>query len=78
MKVVVIGAGVVGLSTAVCIQETYANCDVTVMSEKFPPEDIVSLVAGGVILGTIDPSANKDTQIKSVPIDSVLIVSFLM
>ncbi|KAF6026359.1 hypothetical protein EB796_015333 [Bugula neritina] len=52
MKVVVIGAGVVGLSTAVCIQETYASCDVTVMSEKFPPEDIVSLVAGGLVVGT--------------------------
>lgn len=49
-NVLVIGAGVSGLSAAVCIQRNVADVKVTVMSEHFPPEDIVSMVAGGVVL----------------------------
>lgn len=46
LKVLVIGSGVIGLSSAVCIQQHIFGCHVTIMSELLPPEDIVSLVAG--------------------------------
>ena len=48
-NILVIGAGVSGLSTALCIQRHVKNVDITVMSEHFPPENIVSMVAGGVV-----------------------------
>ena len=48
-NILVIGAGVSGLSTALCIKRHVKNVDVTVMSEHFPPENIVSMVAGGVV-----------------------------
>ncbi|XP_019727797.1 D-aspartate oxidase [Hippocampus comes] len=36
-KVAVVGAGVVGLSTAVCIAETLPGCSVTLLADKFSP-----------------------------------------
>jgi len=45
-KILVLGAGVSGISTAVCIQERLENVDITILAKKFPPEAIVSMVAG--------------------------------
>lgn len=41
-----IGAGVSGLSTASYIQQVLPSCDITVISDLFPIEDTVSIVAG--------------------------------
>ncbi|KAF4084191.1 hypothetical protein AMELA_G00125600 [Ameiurus melas] len=49
VQVVVIGAGVVGMSTAVCIAESLPSCTVTVLAEKFSP-DTTSDVAAGILL----------------------------
>ncbi|XP_053489403.1 D-aspartate oxidase [Ictalurus furcatus] len=49
VQVVVIGAGVVGMSTAVCIAEALPFCTVTVLAEKFSP-DTTSDVAAGILL----------------------------
>ena len=45
-SVLIIGSGVIGLSTAVCVQEKLPHCTITLVSELFPHEDIVSMVAG--------------------------------
>ena len=37
LKVCVIGAGVIGLSSAVRIQEKIPNVDITIMADKFSP-----------------------------------------
>ncbi|XP_020863882.1 D-aspartate oxidase [Phascolarctos cinereus] len=57
-KVAVIGAGVVGLSTAVCISESIPQCSVDVISDKFTP-DTTSDVAAGMLI----PHAYPDTPI---------------
>nr|AAI55660.1 Zgc:172341 protein [Danio rerio] len=49
VKVAVVGAGVVGLSTAVCIAETLPYCSVTLISEKFSPHT-TSDGAAGILL----------------------------
>lgn len=49
VKVAVIGAGVVGMSTAVCIAEALPFCSVTVLAEKFSP-DTTSDIAAGILL----------------------------
>lgn len=49
IRVAVVGAGVVGLSTAVCIAEALPFCSVTVLAEKFSP-DTTSDGAAGVLL----------------------------
>lgn len=49
MKVLVVGAGVVGLSTAVCVAETLPHCSVTVIAEKFSP-DTTGDGAAGILL----------------------------
>ncbi|XP_022250332.1 D-aspartate oxidase-like [Limulus polyphemus] len=46
-KVVVIGAGVVGLSTALCIQEIMPGVELTVIADKFE-NDTLSSGAGGL------------------------------
>ncbi|XP_064912728.1 D-aspartate oxidase isoform X3 [Columba livia] len=48
-KVAVIGAGVVGLSTALCIVETCPSCSVTVLSDQFSP-NTTSNVAAGILI----------------------------
>lgn len=47
--VAVVGAGVIGLSTAVCISEMVPRCSVTVISDKFTP-DTTSNVAAGMLI----------------------------
>ncbi|XP_067841134.1 D-aspartate oxidase [Heptranchias perlo] len=46
IRVAVIGAGVVGLSTAVCVAESIPHCSVTVIAEKFSPHTTSDLAAG--------------------------------
>ncbi|XP_028995257.1 D-aspartate oxidase isoform X2 [Betta splendens] len=53
-RVVVVGAGVVGLSTAVCIAETLPLCSVTVVAEKFSP-DTTSDGAAGILISEFFP-----------------------
>uniref|UniRef100_A0A8C4RYU7 D-aspartate oxidase n=3 Tax=Erpetoichthys calabaricus TaxID=27687 RepID=A0A8C4RYU7_ERPCA len=48
-RVAVVGAGVIGLSTAVCIAESIPSCAVTVLAEHFTP-DTTSDVAAGILL----------------------------
>lgn len=55
-KVAVIGAGVVGLSTALCIVETCPSCSVTVLSDQFSP-NTTSNVAAGVLIPHTYPGA---------------------
>ncbi|KAJ8399413.1 hypothetical protein AAFF_G00411250 [Aldrovandia affinis] len=50
VRVVVVGAGVIGLSTAVCIAEALPQCSVTVLADRFSP-DTTSDVAAGIIMG---------------------------
>ncbi|XP_043999741.1 D-aspartate oxidase isoform X1 [Gambusia affinis] len=45
-RVVVVGAGVVGLSTAVCIAESLPLCSVTLLAEKFSPDTTSDGAAG--------------------------------
>lgn len=37
VRIAVVGAGAVGLSTALCIQDRIRNCDVHIIAEKFSP-----------------------------------------
>lgn len=37
LKIAVVGAGAVGLSTALCIQDRIRNCDVNLIADKFSP-----------------------------------------
>ncbi|KAK7142767.1 hypothetical protein R3I94_012195 [Phoxinus phoxinus] len=61
VKVLVVGAGVVGLSTAVCIAETLPHCSVTVVAEKFSP-DTTSDGAAGILLPTEFPDIPLERQ----------------
>lgn len=57
VEVLVIGAGVVGLSTAVCIAATLSCCSVTVIAEKFSP-DTTSDGAAGILFASEFPGEN--------------------
>uniref|UniRef100_A0A2K5P8N6 D-aspartate oxidase n=1 Tax=Cebus imitator TaxID=2715852 RepID=A0A2K5P8N6_CEBIM len=57
-RIAVVGAGVVGLSTAVCISKLVPRCSVTVISDKFTP-DTTSDVAAGMLI----PHTYPDTPI---------------
>lgn len=61
-RILIVGAGVSGLSSAVCIQKTLPDVNVTLMSEHFPPEDIVSMVAGGLVLVAPRPNLPSDAM----------------
>ncbi|XP_053316030.1 D-aspartate oxidase [Spea bombifrons] len=56
IKVVVIGGGLVGLSTAICISESLPQCEVTVVSESFSPN-----TTGDVAAGCLIPHTYPDT-----------------
>ncbi|XP_066436631.1 D-aspartate oxidase [Eleutherodactylus coqui] len=49
IQVAVIGGGLVGLSTALCITESLPHCTVTVISEKFSPNTTGDVAAGCLI-----------------------------
>uniref|UniRef100_A0A2K6SA75 D-aspartate oxidase n=1 Tax=Saimiri boliviensis boliviensis TaxID=39432 RepID=A0A2K6SA75_SAIBB len=57
-RIAVVGAGVAGLSTAVCISELAPRCSVTVISDKFTPETTSDVAAGMLI-----PHTYPDTPI---------------
>ncbi|NXE20717.1 OXDD oxidase, partial [Ardeotis kori] len=57
-KVAVVGAGLIGLSTALCITETCPSCSVTVLSDQFSP-NTTSDVAAGILI----PHTYPDTPI---------------
>uniref|UniRef100_A0A2K5EEW6 D-aspartate oxidase n=1 Tax=Aotus nancymaae TaxID=37293 RepID=A0A2K5EEW6_AOTNA len=57
-QIAVVGAGVAGLSTAVCISRLVPRCSVTVISDKFTP-DTTSDVAAGMLI----PHTYPDTPI---------------
>uniref|UniRef100_A0A8D2CX71 D-amino-acid oxidase n=1 Tax=Sciurus vulgaris TaxID=55149 RepID=A0A8D2CX71_SCIVU len=54
VRIAVIGAGVIGLSTAVCISKLVPGCSITVISDKFTP-DTTSDVAAGMLIPHIYP-----------------------
>uniref|UniRef100_A0A8B9PP71 D-aspartate oxidase n=1 Tax=Apteryx owenii TaxID=8824 RepID=A0A8B9PP71_APTOW len=53
-KVAVVGAGVVGLSTALCVVETFPACSLAVVAEQFTP-DTTSDVAAGMLIPHTTP-----------------------
>lgn len=57
-KVAVVGAGVVGLSTALCIVETCPSCSVTVLSDQFSPNTTSDVAAGMLIPHTYPGACN--------------------
>ena len=46
LKFCVLGAGVVGLTTALQLQETFPGCEVTIIAEKFNTETTSDGAAG--------------------------------
>ncbi|XP_072313082.1 D-aspartate oxidase [Eucyclogobius newberryi] len=60
-KVVVVGAGVVGFSSAVCIAESLPGVSVTVVAEKFSP-DTTSDGAAGILFAAEFPEIPLERQ----------------
>ncbi|XP_012924415.1 D-aspartate oxidase isoform X2 [Heterocephalus glaber] len=58
VRIAVVGAGVIGLSTAVCISQLVPRCSITIISDKFTP-DTTSDVAAGILI----PHEYPDTPI---------------
>ena len=54
VRIAVVGAGVMGLSTAVCIFKLVPGCSITVISDKFTPET-TSDVAAGMLIPPVYP-----------------------
>uniref|UniRef100_A0A3P8T728 D-aspartate oxidase n=1 Tax=Amphiprion percula TaxID=161767 RepID=A0A3P8T728_AMPPE len=61
VRVAVVGAGVVGFSTAICIAEALPICSVTLLAEKFSP-DTTSDVAAGMVLAEVFPDIPLERQ----------------
>ncbi|XP_056422297.1 D-aspartate oxidase isoform X2 [Hyla sarda] len=61
IKVAVIGGGLVGLSTALCITESLPQCTITVISEEFSP-NTTSDVAAGCLIPHSYPDTSLDQQ----------------
>lgn len=57
-KVAVVGAGLVGLSTALCISEAFPSCPLSVLAEQFSPNTTGDVAAGMLIPHTY-PGACK-------------------
>ncbi|KAK2843496.1 hypothetical protein Q7C36_011711 [Tachysurus vachellii] len=62
VKVAVIGAGIVGMSTAVCIAEALPFCTVTVLAKEFSP-DTTSDIAAGILLPKEIPGIPLERQL---------------
>ena len=56
VRVTVIGAGIIGLPTAYCIQTAFPHARVTVVADKFSPN-----TTGDVAVGIWTPYSVKDT-----------------
>ncbi|XP_006798755.1 D-aspartate oxidase [Neolamprologus brichardi] len=61
VRVVVVGAGVIGFSTAVCIVEALPFCSVTLMADKFSP-DTTSDGAAGILFAAQFPDIPLQRQ----------------
>ncbi|XP_029349039.1 D-aspartate oxidase [Echeneis naucrates] len=61
IEVVVVGGGVVGFSTAVCIAEALPSCSVTLVAEKFSP-DTTSDGAAGLLFAAKFPDIPLERQ----------------
>ncbi|KAK7808504.1 hypothetical protein U0070_003141, partial [Myodes glareolus] len=61
VRIAVVGAGVIGLSTAVCISQVVPGCSITVISDKFSP-DTTSNVAAGILIPHTYPDTPVPTQ----------------
>uniref|UniRef100_A0A3B1JCX3 D-aspartate oxidase n=1 Tax=Astyanax mexicanus TaxID=7994 RepID=A0A3B1JCX3_ASTMX len=61
VKVAVVGAGVIGLSTAVCIAEGLPFSSVTILSEKFSP-DTTGDGAAGILIPDVFPDIPLQRQ----------------
>ena len=59
--IAVLGAGVVGLSTAVCLQEALPDRHVTVVADRFT-RDTTSDGAAGIVRPTMEKTPVKDVQ----------------
>uniref|UniRef100_A0A668ASP0 D-aspartate oxidase n=1 Tax=Myripristis murdjan TaxID=586833 RepID=A0A668ASP0_9TELE len=61
VRVVVVGAGVIGFSTAVCIAEALPFCSVTLVAERFTP-DTTSDGAAGIMFTSHSPDIPVERQ----------------
>ncbi|XP_069034712.1 D-aspartate oxidase [Lepisosteus oculatus] len=61
VRVAVVGAGVVGLSTAMCIAESIPHCSLTVLAEHFSP-NTTSDVAAGILCASLFPDIPVERQ----------------
>ncbi|RXN00926.1 D-aspartate oxidase [Acipenser ruthenus] len=61
VRVAVVGAGVVGLSTALCIAECIPKCSVTVLADTFSPDTVSDGAAGFVYVNKF-PDTPVDRQ----------------
>ncbi|KAG7510361.1 hypothetical protein JOB18_019937 [Solea senegalensis] len=61
VRVAVVGAGVVGFSTAVCIAEALPSCSVTLLAETFSP-DTTSDGAAGILFAAKFPDIPLERQ----------------
>ncbi|XP_051252393.1 D-aspartate oxidase [Dicentrarchus labrax] len=61
VRVVVVGAGVIGFSTAVCIAEALPLCSVTLLADKFSPET-TSDGAAGILFAAKFPDIPLERQ----------------
>ena len=59
-KIAIVGAGVVGLSTALCLQKEFPLADITIIADKVC-DDTLSAGAGGLYRPeiSIDPNLNR-------------------
>lgn len=56
VRIAVVGAGVVGLSSAVCIAEALPLCSITLLADRFSP-DTTSDGAAGILFAAKFPGA---------------------
>lgn len=71
VKTAVVGAGVLGLSTAVRIAEALPHCSVTVIAEKFSP-NTTSDGAAGILLPTEFPGEMNAADASNLHLHSFL------
>ncbi|XP_004874039.1 D-aspartate oxidase isoform X4 [Heterocephalus glaber] len=64
VRIAVVGAGVIGLSTAVCISQLVPRCSITIISDKFTP-DTTSDVAAGILIPHEYPEAVVQRDLRS-------------
>ena len=60
-KVAIIGAGICGISSAICLQESDPTLDLTIISDQFSPE----LTSDGAA-GFFEPMFFKDTPMNKL------------